>query len=101
MSERMRKVNKAVRHVLADGIEGLADPGLGFVADPLAEQRRRRRYGKDCFSMKAVTKRGIVAVRSQIPRTRWIARSSGAACPASVRAIRVRSRSPGMSTSKS
>ena len=27
----MRKVNKAVRHVLADGIEGLADPGLGFV----------------------------------------------------------------------
>ena len=31
MSERMRKVNKAVRHVLADGIDGLADPGLGFV----------------------------------------------------------------------
>ena len=31
MSERMRKVNKAVRHVLADGVEALADPGLGFV----------------------------------------------------------------------
>ena len=27
----MRKVNEALRHVLADGVEGLADPGLGFV----------------------------------------------------------------------
>ncbi len=31
MSERMRKVNEALRHVLADGVETLADPGLGFV----------------------------------------------------------------------
>ena len=31
MSERMRKVNEALRHVLADGVESLADPGLGFV----------------------------------------------------------------------
>lgn len=31
MSERMRKVNKALRQVLADGVEALADPGLGFV----------------------------------------------------------------------
>lgn len=31
MSERMRKVNEAMRHVLADGVETLADPGLGFV----------------------------------------------------------------------
>ena len=31
MSDRMRKVNEALRHVLADGVEGLADPGLGFV----------------------------------------------------------------------
>jgi ribosome-binding factor A len=27
----MRKVNEALRHVLADGVETLADPGLGFV----------------------------------------------------------------------
>jgi ribosome-binding factor A len=27
----MRKVNEALRHVLADGVEGLGDPGLGFV----------------------------------------------------------------------
>jgi ribosome-binding factor A len=27
----MRKVNEALRHVLADGVESLADPGLGFV----------------------------------------------------------------------
>ena len=27
----MRKVNEAMRHVLADGVETLADPGLGFV----------------------------------------------------------------------
>lgn len=31
MSDRMRKVNEALRHVLADGVESLADPGLGFV----------------------------------------------------------------------
>ena len=31
MSERMRKVNEALRQVLADGVETLADPGLGFV----------------------------------------------------------------------
>jgi ribosome-binding factor A len=31
VSERMRKVNEALRHVLADGVETLADPGLGFV----------------------------------------------------------------------
>ena len=31
MSERMRKVNEALRHVLAESVEGLADPGLGFV----------------------------------------------------------------------
>ena len=27
----MRRVNEALRQVLADGIEELADPGLGFV----------------------------------------------------------------------
>ena len=27
----MRNVNEALRHVLADGVETLADPGLGFV----------------------------------------------------------------------
>jgi len=27
----MRKVNEALRHVLADGVESLGDPGLGFV----------------------------------------------------------------------
>ena len=31
MSDRMRRVNEALRHVLADGVESLADPGLGFV----------------------------------------------------------------------
>ena len=31
MSDRMRKVNEALRHVLADGVEDLGDPGLGFV----------------------------------------------------------------------
>jgi ribosome-binding factor A len=31
LSERLRRVNEALRQVLADGIEGLADPGLGFV----------------------------------------------------------------------
>lgn len=31
LSERARRVNEALRQVLADGIEGLADPGLGFV----------------------------------------------------------------------
>jgi ribosome-binding factor A len=31
VTERMRKVNEALRHVLADGVEGLGDPGLGFV----------------------------------------------------------------------
>jgi ribosome-binding factor A len=31
LSERMRRVNEALRQVLADGIEALADPGLGFV----------------------------------------------------------------------
>lgn len=31
MSERMRKVNEALRHVLAAGVESLADPVLGFV----------------------------------------------------------------------
>jgi len=31
VSERMRKVNEAMRHVLADGVETLVDPGLGFV----------------------------------------------------------------------
>ena len=27
----MRKVNEALRHVVADGVESLGDPGLGFV----------------------------------------------------------------------
>jgi ribosome-binding factor A len=27
----MRRVNEALRHVLADGVESLGDPGLGFV----------------------------------------------------------------------
>jgi ribosome-binding factor A len=31
VSERMRRVNEALRQVLADGVEGLSDPGLGFV----------------------------------------------------------------------
>lgn len=31
LSERARRVNEALRQVLADGIEALADPGLGFV----------------------------------------------------------------------
>ncbi|MGN6380570.1 MAG: 30S ribosome-binding factor RbfA [Gaiellales bacterium] len=31
VSERLRRVNEALRQVLADGIEGLSDPGLGFV----------------------------------------------------------------------
>jgi ribosome-binding factor A len=31
VTERMRKVNEALRHVLADGVETLGDPGLGFV----------------------------------------------------------------------
>ena len=30
-SERMRKVNEALREVLATGIESLGDPGIGFV----------------------------------------------------------------------
>jgi ribosome-binding factor A len=30
-SERMRKVNEALREVLASGIESLGDPGVGFV----------------------------------------------------------------------
>ena len=30
-TERMRKVNEALREVLADGIEALGDPGIGFV----------------------------------------------------------------------
>jgi ribosome-binding factor A len=31
LSERMRRVNEALRQVLADAVEALADPGLGFV----------------------------------------------------------------------
>jgi len=31
VNDRMRKVNESLRHVLADGVESLADPGLGFV----------------------------------------------------------------------
>ncbi len=31
MSERMRRVNEALREVLADGIERLGDPSVGFV----------------------------------------------------------------------
>jgi ribosome-binding factor A len=31
MSERMRRVNEALREVLADGVERLGDPSLGFV----------------------------------------------------------------------
>ena len=31
MNERMRKVNEALRHVLADGVERLGDPSLGIV----------------------------------------------------------------------
>jgi ribosome-binding factor A len=31
VSERLRRVNEALRQVLADGIENLSDPGLGFV----------------------------------------------------------------------
>jgi ribosome-binding factor A len=30
-SERMRKVNEALREVLAEGIDALGDPGIGFV----------------------------------------------------------------------
>ena len=30
-TERMRRVNEALREVLADGIEALGDPGIGFV----------------------------------------------------------------------
>ena len=29
--ERMRRVNEALREVLAEGIEALGDPGIGFV----------------------------------------------------------------------
>ncbi|HYX84075.1 MAG TPA: 30S ribosome-binding factor RbfA [Gaiellales bacterium] len=31
MTERMRRVNEALHQVLADGVEELGDPGLGFV----------------------------------------------------------------------
>ena len=31
MSERMRRVNESLRKVLADGVERLADPAVGFV----------------------------------------------------------------------
>jgi bifunctional oligoribonuclease and PAP phosphatase NrnA len=31
MPERMRRVNEVLREVLADGVEALGDPGLGFV----------------------------------------------------------------------
>lgn len=31
VTDRMRRVNEALRQVLADAIEQLADPGLGFV----------------------------------------------------------------------
>lgn len=31
MNERMRRVNEGLRHVLADAIEGMGDPGVGFV----------------------------------------------------------------------
>jgi ribosome-binding factor A len=31
MNERMRRVNEALRHVLADGVERLGDPSLGIV----------------------------------------------------------------------
>lgn len=31
VSERMRRVNESLRQVLAEAVEGLADPGLGFV----------------------------------------------------------------------
>jgi ribosome-binding factor A len=31
MSERMRRVNEALREVLADGVERLGDPSVGFV----------------------------------------------------------------------
>ena len=31
VSERLRRVNEALRQVLADGVESLSDPGLGFV----------------------------------------------------------------------
>ena len=30
-TERMRRVNMVLREVLAEGVEGLEDPGLGFV----------------------------------------------------------------------
>jgi ribosome-binding factor A len=30
-TERMRRVNEALRHVLAEGVEELADPAIGFV----------------------------------------------------------------------
>lgn len=30
-TERMRRVNEALREVLAEGIDGLGDPGIGFV----------------------------------------------------------------------
>jgi ribosome-binding factor A len=31
VSERMRRVNEALREVVADGVEGLGDPALGIV----------------------------------------------------------------------
>jgi len=31
VTERMRRVNEALHQVLADGVEALGDPGLGFV----------------------------------------------------------------------
>jgi ribosome-binding factor A len=31
VSDRMRRVNEALRQVLADAVEELSDPGLGFV----------------------------------------------------------------------
>ena len=45
-------------------------------------------------SINAVTKRGIAAVRSPVPRTRWIAESSGWCCRARLASIRARSASP-------
>src|ERR1700685_3670393 len=56
--------------------------------------------GQNSCSMNAVTKRGIAAVRSDVPRTRWIAESSGSDCRARLASIRFRIASPDISVCK-
>src|SRR5437868_11261320 len=53
---------------------------------------------ENCFSINAVTKPGIAAVKSEASRTRWIAESSGRCCRLILASIRARSASPGIST---